>query len=96
MDSSFAQLGLRRIALPTGLALLMGTGSPVAQDASVPVSDAQPLLGEWSATLWGAPSSIDIRFDIVDDGGQVVGQVSGLESTRRDTLALRAVRFRSP
>ena len=55
----------------------MGAGSLVAQDASVPASDAHPFLGEWSATLGGPQAPIDIRFDIVDDGGQVIGRVSG-------------------
>lgn len=62
---------------PIGLAVLLGAAPLVAQDASIPTPDGQAFLGEWTATVLGPEGSIEIHFDLVDDGGQLVGEISG-------------------
>ena len=46
-----------------------------AQDASIPTSGAEDFLGEWHVTFPQPEGPISIVLSIVDDGGQVVGDV---------------------
>jgi len=60
-----------------GLSIILWSGPLPAQDASTPTADARQFIGEWTASVSGHDGPIDIRFDLVDDGGQLVGEVSG-------------------
>ncbi len=65
----------RRVASLAGFGVLVAAGPLAAQDASVPTPEAKAFLGEWSAVVDGPDGPLRFRFDIVDDGGQTIGQV---------------------
>jgi hypothetical protein len=55
--------------------LLLLAPALAAQDASVPTSGAEDFLGEWYVTFPQPEGPVSIVLSIVDDGGQVVGDV---------------------
>ena len=70
--------GRIRWAIPASGLLLIGQVTSLgAQDSSVSSDGAEGFLGHWSVVLEGPGGPTEIRFDLVEDGGQVVGEVSG-------------------
>ena len=50
-------------------------GTRLAQDASIPTSGAEDFLGEWRVTFPQQEGPVSMVLSLVDDGGQVVGDV---------------------
>ena len=73
--------GFRRIALPACFALLAGTPPVTGQDAWILAAEARAFLGEWSVILEGPEGPVELRFDLADDRGQLLGIVQGWDGS---------------
>ena len=51
------------------------------QDAWILATEARPFVGEWSVTLEGPEGPVELRFDLVDDRGQLLGIVRGWDGS---------------
>lgn len=69
-------------ALLSGLLALAGGASLSAQE--VAAADAQAFIGDWTAAMQGPQGAIDMEIHVMDDGGQLAGQVGGPQGAMSD------------